>query len=331
MRIGQISMKHILTLVLIALLATGCDTKKNENISTPKMNLAMKTHCIGHSLIDLPDGYALVGGALGIFTPDQNEVEEASIDLMISPHITTAGFEEKLSARHAELAAVSGDTTNKLVLVKKTEGGGTLLRTLVIDDAYKSEVHLLAHDSYVVAKISSYDNQVEKAEALALAMLSKIEPVQQLAHRRPEIFCYGGLGINGKFRSESARLRFVDKARPEVTFTVGVDTYAPTTGNTLLQRIDGPNSLLKKFDLRESVLRKGELKVAGMRAQEWLGSFKMGENRDEKELNFYMETMRSTPSPAAPEIHLEMEVKGNSALDEKGAMALWDSVLKTIR
>lgn len=324
-------MKYVHALVVVALLAGGCDSKKHEKISIPKVNLAMKTHCIGRSLIDLPKGYVLAGGALGIFTPDQTEVEDASIDLMISPDTTAADFEEKLASRHAELASSGDDTTDKLVLVKKIDGGGTLFRTLEIGDAYDSEIHLLLHRSYMVARISSYHNQAEKAEALALDILFKLEPVPSPANPRPEAFCYGGMGINGKFRSESARLRFVDRERPDITFSVGVDTYAPTRGDTLLQRIDGPNSLLKKFDLRESVLRKGELKVSGMRAQEWLGSFKMGENRDEKELNFHMETMRPIPSPAAPEIHLEMEVKGNSALDEKGAIALWDSVIKTIR
>lgn len=324
-------MKYIQILVVVALLTVGCDAKKNENIAIPKMNLAMKTHCIGRSLIDLPEGYALEGGALGIFRLDQNEIKNASIDLMISPDTTAADFEKQLSARHAELASSGDDTTDKLVLVKKIDGGGTLFRTLAIGDAYDSEIHLLLHHSYLVAKISSYHNQAEKAEALALAMLAKIEPVQSPANRRPDAFCYGGLAINGKFRSESATLHFDNAERPDITFTVGVDTYAPTTSDTLLQRMGGSNSLLKKFDLRESILRKGELKVARMRAQEWLGSFKMGENRDEKELNFYVETMRSTPSPAAPEIHLEMETKGNSALDEKNAMALWDSVIKTIR
>lgn len=278
-------MKYIQTLVVVALLIAGCETKKNENIAIPKMNLAMKTHCIGRSLIDLPEGYALVGGALGIFRLDQNEIKNASIDLMISSDTSAADFERRLAARHAELASSGDDTTDKLVLVKKIDGGGTLFRTLAIGDAYDSEIHLLVHRSYLVAKISSYHNQAEKAETLALAVLSKIEPVQTPADRRPDAFCYGGLAINEKFRSESAMLHFHNAEQPDISFSVDVNTYG-RDGETLLQRVEGPNSLLKKFDVRESVLRKGELKVAGMRAQEWLASMKLGEDRDQKQLAF---------------------------------------------
>lgn len=320
-------MKYVFALLLATLLA-GCDTKNNEPHPHLKMN-SMKTHCMGHSLIDLPENYALKPGALAIFTPDQEEVEDANIDLALSSGTTRAAFERQVTARHAELAAVDHGTTDKLTLVKKLDGGGMLFRVQVIDDAYKTEVHFLVNDAYLTASISSYNNQVLKSEALLLDFIGKIESTAP--NGIPGAFCFGAIAVKGRYRSEAATLRFIEPEVPDTVFSVDINTFVKDSKVSLLQRLDGPDSLLKKFNVGESVLRKGERKVAGMRAQEWLGSVRLGENRDQKQLGFSLETMRPNPSPTAPKIHLEMEVKGNRALDEEGAMQLWGAVTGSIR
>ncbi|MTV40023.1 hypothetical protein GM676_20870 [Duganella radicis] len=54
----------------LTLILAGCDAKKND-VEKLKMTSAMRPHCIGHSLIDLPDSYTSSPGALGIFVPYQ--------------------------------------------------------------------------------------------------------------------------------------------------------------------------------------------------------------------------------------------------------------------
>lgn len=59
-------------------------------------------------------------------------------------------------------------------------------------------------------------------------------------------------------------------------------------------------------------------------------SIELGEEK-EKQLGFTLETMRAAPSLTTPKIHFEMTVKGNSAKDEAGMLALWDGVTRTMR
>jgi hypothetical protein len=315
--------------VIVALLLAGCEAKTNGVPPFSRTSPVMKTHCIGHALVDLPGGYSLTPGALGMFLPDQDEVEDAGIDLLLMPRTTVAEFDKQVSDRQAELVAFDGGTTNKLTLVKKLEGGETLFRVLKIGDAYETEVHFIVKDNYLIARISSYNNQVLKSEALLVDFIGRIGAARSNAS--PGSFCLGDVVVQGHYRSESATLRFVDPGVRDVAFSAEVDTFAEDPGESLLQRVAGPGSLLRKFDVRESVLRKGERKVAGMRAQEWLASVKLGHDRDEKQLGFNLETMRPKPSPVAPSIHWEMESKGSHALDEKGALQLWDKVTGSIR
>jgi hypothetical protein len=325
---GQNRMKYLLAAVIVLVLA-GCDAKPNSPSPFLKMNSVMKTHCIGRSLVDLPEGYALKSGALGIFVPDQDDVKDAKIDLLLASRVDAATFEKEVAARHAELIAADGGTTNKLTHIQKLENGGTLFRVRVINDAYKTQIHFMSDDNYLVAKIKSYNNQVLKSEALLIDFVKRIGSANSI--ESVSDFCLGDVVVKGQYRSESATLLFADPAVPDIVFSADVNTYVVEPQESLLQRLDGPNSLLKKFDVRESVLRKGERKVANMRAQEWLASVKLGENRDQKQLGFNLETIRPNPSPATPKIHLEMEVTGSHAMDEKGAIQLWDSVTGSIR
>jgi hypothetical protein len=312
------------------LLVAGCNAKKDENVTKLETDSAMQTYCIGHSLIDLPDGYALRSGASGIFTPAQDAVESATIDLLVKPVADQATFVAIVKARHAELAAVQHGETDKLMLSQEIGNGGMLYRVREIDDAYQSEVHWLLADQYVSATIHSYKNQFKEAELLLLAFMGNII-AQPSTPNASSAFCLSGVAVSGKYRKESASLHFKSAKTPNIAFSVDVDAFSPDDGESLLQRVGGPNSLLRKFKAKESVLRKGELKIAGMRAQEWGASIMLGEEEDEKEVGFTLETMRPVPSSAAPKIHLEMTVKGDAAHDEHGATALWDSVTKTIR
>jgi hypothetical protein len=319
-----------LVALIFILLVAGCDARKNDTVPNLKMNSPMKTQCIGHSLIDLPDGYALKSGAMAMFTPAQDAVESATIDLVVKPVADQAEFVALVKGRHTELAAVQHGDTDKLTLAQEITGGGMLYRVQEIDDAYQSEVHWLLADQHLSATIHSYKNQVKEAELLLLAFMKNITYLSSPTDVSAA-FCFSQLAVGGKYRKESATLHFKSTQTPDIAFSVDVDTFRPDEAESLLQRVGGPNSLLRKFQVNESVLRKGEVTVAGMRAQEWGAAVLLGEDGDQKQLAFTLETMRPFPSPAAPQIHLEMEVKGSRAGDQSGAVALWNSVVKTIR
>ncbi|NYE59793.1 hypothetical protein FHW58_000945 [Duganella sp. 1224] len=315
--------------VFFFLLVVGCDARKNAPVTHIKTNSVMKTQCIGRSLVDLPDGYGLKSGASAAFTPQQVAVESARIDVRVKPIENQTAFVAAIKTRQAELADASHGETDKLTLTRELPDGAVLYRVNEIADAYQSEIHWLLRDQYLVATIHSYKNQAPQAEELLFALMKNIAP-QETPNDAPGSFCFSGLSVSGSYRAESATLRFKNPASPDIVFAVDVDTFRPDDAESLLQRVGGPDSLLRKFEARESVLRKGELTVSGMKAQEWGASVELGEEK-EKQLGFTLETMRAAPSPAAPKIHFEMTVKGNSAKDEAGMLALWDSVTRTIR
>ncbi|MYM66910.1 hypothetical protein GTP45_08725 [Pseudoduganella sp. FT55W] len=320
-------MKQTILLVFILLVA-GCDATKKTSEKL-KMTSAMNTHCVGHSLIDLPDGYASSPGALGIFVPIQDRVTDASIDLVVEEKTNQAAFAKLVKERQVALAGVDHGNMDKLVLSQETGDGGMLFRVNEIDDAYKSEVHWLLHDRHLVARIDSYNNQVKSAEALLLEFKSNVEYMRS-AKELPGAFCLGEIAVKGRYRSESASLGYRSNAS-KISFALDFDTFRKDDTESLLQRVGGKDSLLRKFQAKEKVLRKKELTVAGMRAQEWGASVLLGDDDSEKQASFALETMRPVPSVSAPKIHLEMNAQGSDAQDEEGLITLWDNVTKTIR
>ncbi|GJI93264.1 MULTISPECIES: T6SS immunity protein Tli4 family protein [Duganella] len=320
-------MKLILSLIFLVAVV-GCDAKRNEHVTDTKMNSVMKTNCIGHSLIDLPEMYALKAGVSATFTPDQNQVEDGYIDLVVEPQMTAERFKRRVGERHAELAD-DARMTSRLSQVSDMPADGKMFRTHVIEDAYRSEAHWMLNDVYLVASIKSFKNQVAEAETMLLDFVHNVE--SQRADTTLASFCLGGVTVKGKYRSELASFHFATAQVSDTVFSVDVNTYEKDDKESLLQRLGGPNSLFKKFGIKESVLRKGEKNVAGMRAQEWASVIRPGEKGSEQDLSFLLETMRPVPSATTPRIHMEMDVTGPSARDETAALALWDSVIKTVR
>jgi hypothetical protein len=320
-------MKFILGLAF-ALFIAGCDAEKNDHTTQIKMNGAMKSHCLGHSVIDLPEEYSLKSAVTATFTPDQNLVEDGYIDLVVEPETDMKKVSQRIAERHAELGARRGITSN-LSQVRDMPDGGKLFRVQIIDDAYRSEVHWMLNGTYLVGSIKSFKNQVAQAEVMLLDFVRSVEPQRTVGPSAS--FCLGGVMVTGKYLSELASFHFASPQMPDTSFSVDINTYEKDDKDSLHQRLGGPDSLFKKFNIKESILRKTETTVAGMRAQEWISVIRPGEKDSDQDLSFLLETMRPIPSPAAPKIHLEMDVTGASAHDEKAALALWDGMVKTIR
>jgi hypothetical protein len=311
-----------------ALLMVGCDEGGNDRTAKIKMNGAMKSYCIGHSLINLPEEYSPTSAVTAAFTPDQNFVEDGDIDLLVKPETDLKTAHQRIVERHAELLT-GGRISDKLSQVRDLPDGGKLFRVRIIDDAYRSEVHWMLNGSYLVASIKSFKNQVAQAETMLLDFAHGVEP--QPADGPSASFCLGGFAVKGTYRSEFASFYFVSAKMPDVSFSVDVNTYQKDAKQSLHQRLGRPGALFEKFHIKESMLRKAETRVAGMRAQEWASVIRPGEKDSDQDISFLLESMRPVPSPATPKIHLEMNVTGISAHDEKGALALWDTVAKSIR
>jgi hypothetical protein len=328
-------MKPVILIYIFMLLAAGCQSK--EKTTMPTMDKETQTFCVGRHLIDLPADFALAGVSAH-FLPIGVD-DGGPLEVTIEPaSVTRAEFLTAVEKRRAAIAAFADDTTDILKDVKTLKDDATLFRILLIDVDYSSELHLLKGDRYLSIETKSYHSHFSEAEARLAAFADNTE-LPSAAKELQTGFCLGTVVVKGKYDAEYASYNFRSKRHPDLMIGVEIDTYARDERQTLLQRVNGPDSLLKKFDARNKVLREGELTVAGMRAQEWLSWIKLGEHRDKKQFGFALETMRPTPGPTFPHIHIDLDTGEHDAngdqqpnsLSDKEAIALWDSIVKTIR
>ncbi len=302
-------------------------------------NAKMETFCIGHHLIDIPNGFTPMTPFSAIFRAKKGHIDASTIDFNVyAVGSTPATFSAMIDKRHGEIVAFRRDNTNILKDVISKGPDSALFRILQIEDSYSSELHMRKDDFYFMARADSYEGHYDEAEADLSAFAQNIVGVKDVSNRPPG-FCLGNVVVQGIYEVESTSITFRTDERPDITLTVDIDTYALNEPETLLQRVSGKNSLLEIFDARHKVLRKGDLDVAGMHAQEWLGSVKLGENRDRKQFGFAFETRRPKPGPATPRIHIELDTGQNdrngkrreNSLTDEQAMVLWDSIIESIR
>jgi hypothetical protein len=328
---------RILIYVLLVLIAGCTDNKEKSPVSTIKEE--MKSHCFGRHLIDFPAGYELAVGTSAIFSPPGETENLSTMDLTIlAAGITQAEFTARVQKRRAEVVAAADDTINILKEVKILGDNATLLRVLTINESYVSELHLLKGNSYIKIQTDSFNNKYLEAEKRLAEFANNIELAKAPADPQPG-FCLGPVVINGRYEREYADFALRSRLRPDVLVAISVDTYAPDESTTLLQRGEGPDSLLTTFKVSNTVLRKGETKVAGMRAQEWLGWFPPSREDGGKEYKLVLETMRPTPSPLQPSIHIEINtgmpdlagIYHKTTFTNQEAVSFWDAMAKTIR
>jgi hypothetical protein len=320
---------------IVVFLYAGCKNKEQKVVPTAEK---MHTNCIGRHLIDLPADFVQILPLTAMFSPSNHDAEASPIDVgVLAAGITEESFGAALLKRRGEIVTFSDDTTDILKEVL-TRGNFTLFRIQRIKESYTSELHLLKDGFHIAIEEKSYQGRFDEAEKSLFVFAKEIVPVNTVSDSQTG-FCLGAVVVQGANGGESTSMTFRSDKRPDILISIDIDTYGRDDPVSLLQRVSGPNSLLEKFDARNQVLRKGELRVAGMRAEEWLGSVKLGENRDRKQLGFALETRRPKPGPASPRIHIELDTAQNDAdgkkhvnsLTDTEALALWDSIITSIR
>jgi hypothetical protein len=259
------------------------------------------------------------------------------VEVMVrADHVPDSGLALEVAKRRAEITDRTGDGVEVLRLEKAIDSRTVMFRVQRINEAYVSEVLALRDGNLIRASLKSYHNSYPIAEDRLVDFVSRIKtadkPYSGLAEKG---FCLGPAIVTGDLRSEAGNFAFTDQRG--LTLELDIDTYAANSPPALLVRMSGPGSLMNTFDARPTVLRSGERTVAGMKAQEWLGRVKTGDEDDS--YVFAMETMRSNPGKNAPKIHLSLETGDrlpNGKLPERvmsdeEAVQLWDVVVSSIR
>lgn len=318
------------------LLLTACSIGAVEASIVAANSAETQTVCFGRHQMELPKDFELTMGASSIFTPPELTSDDGKVEVTIrASRVTSGEFKALVDERQAKIAADADTHTDVLKEVIAAGNDATIFRIQRIKNSYTSELHLLKGGIYITAASKSYDNHYAEAETRLRAFAGNVEPVTG-ANVTPMVFCLGPVLIKGQYAGEYAKFRYRGKTYPDVAIELELDTYAPDESESLLQRVDGETSLLRKFSAGHKVLRKGELFIAGMRAQQWLGSIWPG---DKKQYGFAAETMRPAPSPTQPRMHLGFD-SGQKGIDgaeyattltDQQAMDLWDGVVKSIR
>lgn len=327
-------MKKFFLIYVFLTAVSACNVKAEKGVDLSQ-NKAIKTHCLGRHVFDMPDSFVAASIASGVFKMESQGPQTPAFDVVAyATGVTQPQFPVEIAKRRAELKNAGSETTNILKLDKAIGDDANIFRVQVIDDAYVSEINLLRGSSLVRVRLESYENQYLVAEENLIKFAAGIKAA---AGEKTSGFCLGSVVVTGDFKIENGSFLFRNGAGAD--FDIDIDTYAQDSRDTLLQRMSGPSSLLSIFDVRHSVLRSGERTVAGMRAQEWLGWAKVTEAQDVKTLKFTLETIRPKPAKAAPRITvtfdtaqpLENGTPTKTLFSDEEAIQLWDSVIRSIR
>jgi hypothetical protein len=331
--------QNVLWMMMLAIVA-GCTSEPGEEKLKPLAVVDKRTLCFGHTLIDLPAHFYLVDGSSGSFLPAGLPEDGDPINVtMVATNASADAFAQHLAARKAAILAQAGKNTDTLSGEKILSSTAHIFTINEIKQAYSSELHALVGSNLLIVRTDSYHNQFAAGEQRLTEFLANMKP-GTAAVKGEGGYCMGDIVIHGKYTQESSQLHYRSTKLPDVSIGIENNTFAEDESTSLLRRVDGPDSLLRKFDVKNHVMRKGELQVASMKAQEWLSWVMLGDDDDKKkQFGFALETMRPTPSPARPRIHLELDsgqpdsqgVQHANSLSDADATALWDFVSRSIR
>lgn len=327
-------------LLLVSFLLVGCVQKKDERSHMSITgSSSYEDHCIGRYQLSLPAGFSLAPGGVGEFHPRSMSNEEPAIDVeLVAADVSSESYRSRVQKRIAELREEKkGSGIDYLADMRTLREDLIQLRVGNVERFYRSEVHALKGNAYVIASLESSDDQYDIAEARLREFVAGIVVADTPADTGNG-FCIGPLTINGDFGREWYQFSYRNSRTPDVVISVDVDTFSKDDPETLFDRMSGPSSLLNIVKLNHSVIRKREIVIGGMHAQEWLGAVKLPE-RNDKKYGFALETVRRTPSRMAPKIHVGFDsgesgidgVEHETSLSEHDAVTLWDRMVGSIR
>lgn len=331
-------MKNIMVVLIMAVMVCGCTVEKEGGKEMARRDHESKTvHCIGRSVVELPNSFVASPIATGVFK-NRKQGEGEPIDVLVRTVSDPSIFAGIIQKHKAELEAASSPNVDILREVKELGDNATIFHIQRIDDAFVSEIFFMREKNIVSARLHSFRNQYASAERTLVRFADKVKAIDgSLDPRQVNGFCMGKVAIFDDFEIE--RSSFLYRNDLGEHFEIDVNTFAKDDRVTLLERMSGPDSLLKMFDVPHTVFRAREKTVAGMRAQEWLGSAQVTEDEGEKAFQFTMETMRPLPSKTFPRISLTFETaqpledgrQTKTVISKDDAIRLWDSVVDSLR
>jgi len=151
-------------------------------------------------------------------------------------------------------------------------------------------------------------------------------------------FCFenGFVANDGKnAKPEHSSLSFSLKGHPDVSIVISSDTYFKQEKSLLIRRKE--SGIEERFPGKIHKIREGKKEVNGMQGEEAITYFPSDDETGVAQ-NLVWETLGEVGNNLKPSIHLEISTgelvageTGVSSLSNKEAVALYDTILKSIR
>jgi Tle cognate immunity protein 4 C-terminal domain len=341
-------MKRCLLYLLAALVATiGLpvlgNASRGDTLDKTASTPATRAHCVGRFLIELPTALEQTAGSDVelIYGLDKNfrkiQVRAPSV-IGERP-----AFDKAVLMRVSELTKKTHfESVSKNMLASRTEmrPGAVLVR------AYKSPDLLDSFQSELFAQIGqatgTFVTRVfggDKPEELESNLLKAVDRTTYLSdpNQQGRGACLGPLLIDAKQDGEVFTVSFRSKVLKDVLVNINMNSLVEESDGGLLKRWDSKAGMLRALDFSSSTLRRGKIVIAGRPGEELLTK---GKEQDRVVRQFTAEVLRTTPATfAAPALSISMSMGGqinsseyvDATWSEKEAIAIWDSIVKSIR
>lgn len=348
-------MRASLAACLMFILA-ACDhqpaslTQQEKQIVT-ELTASLKTRCVGRYLIDMPgdaeaSGYAkLQGVAFEAKAMSQDaynqEIAQREAKLMATrsidayPFLYAAGEARGKGTRYfIYRGTVYDDPASRYIEAYKWDDGYRILLKIEGSDFTHPDQ---TNDSIV--KKMAVKNDLPEKTSLVLGLLEKVRGRSEDDIPGEPGMCFFGGFLPGKASDHqfvSGGFALAD--RPDVLFDVSADTD-PQDGTSLLQRAQQASGAIKEAG--GTVMRKGAVNLTGIKAKEILIAGLTPAQVSGH--SFSLEVNSTTSGPRTPFLSLDMYNGGvnqdprdgrkieKASLTEGEALALWDTVSRTLR
>jgi Tle cognate immunity protein 4 C-terminal domain len=336
----------VLAGIVATLLVTGCERfSKDSSVDQTTSGLpAMRTHCIGRFLIDLPSDFEqhLASYAELFYGLDKN-FRKVNVEVVRAGGAQPS-FDAIVSKRAAELAAdehFSSPSKSMLALQRRIDENTVLIRSYKSPrslDSYVSEYIAQRGESSArfSSRVYTEGEAAEVVEARILKVVEQTRPVLAFDDAGRGL-CFGRLLIDAGQDGELFNLTFRSKSLSDVVIQIDMNSLVAKSDGGLLKRWDGNAGLLNKLDFQSSTLRRGKVAIAGLPSEELLSK---GKEKGHEVRSFAAETLLSKPASfAAPLLAISMSMGGqvsgddyrDASLSEREALALWDAIVRSIR
>jgi len=323
-------------------LGAGCNGNSGEPRMASELDMEMRSICVGRYLMDIPVNLkrqqrGIDSGGDATFYFGRNE-DFTKIDVTVGGAQGRDAFESAVLVREGELRQRQHFSTNGPMLLSREglSSGAEFLSFYASRDsteAIRLEVHGLLNEAHVVLAETAYSAETRASiQSRLIAMLSSLRSLK-VAGRGGRGFCVGDVIFDLESDYEEAEFAYAGSLD-------GVPTRLQIDINTFEQAPDEPaliergESNLEGLGIRSERLKAGSRLLAGEAGDEWLGAFV---ENDQRLHGFYAETRTRKPTRESPKVLVSLSTGEEDAgptgrsMDDDLAVALWESVLKSMR